>query len=73
MRCLPPSAIDRRGFCRSIAVLTCGGIMARLLSGTAWCLEGAIGRDEYFVVNGWVLTRADVATMELAQDAVRLQ
>jgi hypothetical protein len=32
----------------------------------------AIDEQEYLVVNGWVLTREDVATMELPPDVIRL-
>jgi hypothetical protein len=63
---------NRRGFCRSISALVAGAVIARLPAAQAseWV---AIKDAEYLIVNGWVLTREDVATMELPPDVIRLQ
>ena len=65
--------LDRRGLCSSIAGLAVGAIAAKLPLGAVLSPETAIEDPEYLIVNGWVLTRNDVAAMGLQPDAIRLQ
>jgi hypothetical protein len=65
--------MDRRRFCGSVAGLIVGSFIPRLPFGTAWSAETISGGPDYFVLNGWVLTREDLGTMEWPHDAVRLQ
>jgi hypothetical protein len=48
-------------------------VVAKLPFGLAWHSAVALDYPEFLVVNGWILTRDDVAAMELTADAVRLQ
>jgi hypothetical protein len=70
---LSSSAWGRRRFCRSLAWLAAGAVVGRLPPASAASSITAIEQGEFVVVNGWVLTREDVAMMELTPDAVRLQ
>ena len=61
------AAIDRRVFCRSIFGL--GGSL--LFGGLAFWMPKISSADQDFViVNGWVLTREDLAASEMTTDVV---
>jgi hypothetical protein len=53
--------IDRRFFCRSIAGLAVNVVLAKLPSGI---------EQEFLIVNGWVLTREDMAASEVTPNVV---
>ena len=53
--------------------LIVGAVVARLPLGAARLSELATENQEYLIVNGWVLTREDIATMDLPADVIRLQ
>jgi hypothetical protein len=60
----------RRGFFSSTA-----GLMAGLLYGNIPFFSSKLRatEQEFVIVNGWVLTRADVAKSEATVDVIRLQ
>jgi hypothetical protein len=61
------AAVDRRVFCRSIFGL--GGSL--LFGGLAFWMPKISSADHDFViVNGWVLTRKDVASSKPTSDAL---
>ena len=62
-----PAVIDRRRLFGSIA-----GLAASLLLGRMpfWKSEVPVGDEDFVIINGWVLTRADVAASDLAPNVV---
>jgi hypothetical protein len=62
--------IDRRCFCCSIAGLAVNVVLAKLPSGIEQRSKMATADQEFLIVNGWVLTREDMATNEVALDVV---
>jgi hypothetical protein len=59
------AAIDRRWFCRSLA-----GVAAGATLGISPALAVSSVEPEFVIVNGWVLTRQDIAFVGRLPDAV---
>jgi hypothetical protein len=70
MQYLQPAVMCRRRFFRSI-----GGLTVSLLSGEILFLASNVpaGEQGFVIINGWVLTCADVAGSQVTNDVVRLQ
>jgi len=66
-RHIPASVINRRGFCSSIV-----GLVGSMLFGhLAFFMPKSSSADQDFlIVNGWVLTREDVASSKPTSDAL---
>ena len=62
-----PAVMGRRGFFRSIAGLAASLLFGRL---PIWASKAPIGDQDFVVINGWVLTREDVAASKVISDAV---
>ena len=69
MQYLQPTVMCRRRFFRSI-----GGLTVSLLVGDILFLASDVpaGEEGFVIVNGWVLTYADVAGSQVTNDVVRL-
>jgi hypothetical protein len=61
---------DRRYFCCSIAGLAVNIGLGKLLFGVEQVSKVAAANQEFVIVNGWVLTREDVAASEMTRNAV---
>ena len=70
MQYVQPAVMCRRRFFRSI-----GGLTVSLLFGDIPFLASNVPAAEqgFVIVNGWVLTYADVAGSQVTNDVVRLQ
>lgn len=56
---------SRRGFCASVGGAAIGLVAAKLPLGGEQVIEvPAAGDDDFIIVNGWVLTRKDLAPGE---------
>ena len=58
--------IDRRYFCYSLATVASNVLVAKLAFGARKRLKMTTGEQEFLIVNGWVLTREDVAASQSA-------
>ena len=65
-----PAAWDRRYFCYSVAGLAIKVAFAKLPFSSEAELETAAPDQQFVIVNGWVLTRDDVAARELMPNVV---
>ena len=61
--------INRRCFC-SIAGLAVNVVLAKLPFGVEQSSKMTAANQEFLIVNGWVLTREDVAASEMAHNVV---
>jgi hypothetical protein len=61
---------DRRYFCCSIVGLAVNTGLAKLPFGVEQVSKMAAANREFVIVNGWVLTREDVAASEMTRNAV---
>jgi hypothetical protein len=62
--------VRRRYFLRSIIGLAFGAAVAELPSGAEQSAGAASMDTEYLIVNGWVLTREDVASFGTKLNAI---
>jgi hypothetical protein len=65
-----PAIIDRRCLCCSIAGLAVNVVLAKLPFGGKQSSKMAAANQEFLIVNGWVLTREDVAVIEMTPNVV---
>jgi hypothetical protein len=61
--------MGRRCFCSSIAGLAVNVVLAKLPFGVEQSKMGA-PNQEFLIINGWVLTREDVAASEMTPNVV---
>jgi hypothetical protein len=69
-RNLCTAAVGRRCFFRSLAGLALCATVAKLPFGAERPSKMTSADQEYVIVNGWVLTREDLAAAETSFDAV---
>ena len=62
--------IDRRCFCCSIGGLAGEVVASQLPAGITRKSRMAPAAQEFLMVNGWVLTREDVAASEIAPNVI---
>lgn len=62
--------VRRRSFVRSMAGFALGVVATELLFGAERPPKPAGLDKEYFIVNGWVLTREDIDTVRVALNVV---
>jgi hypothetical protein len=62
--------IDRRHFFCSIAGLAVNVVVAKRQFGIDRTSKMAIADQEFLIINGWVLTRDDMAASEMTHDVV---
>jgi hypothetical protein len=62
--------IGRRSFCCSIVGLAVGVVVAKLPFEIEQSSKISTAEQEFAIVNGWVLTREDLAASELTTDVV---
>jgi hypothetical protein len=67
-----PTIISRRWLCCFIGVWPVNVALSKVLGGSQQESERAGGDQEFFLVNGWVLTRDDLANSDVTFDVVRL-
>lgn len=59
------ATVDRRRVCCSIAGLTLNAVLAKLPFESKQGLKMAAADQMFVIVNGWVLTREDIAASEI--------
>jgi len=62
--------LDRRYFCGSIAGVALNVVLAKLPFGTKQGSKMAAANPEFLIVNGWILTREDVAVSKITPNVV---
>ena len=62
-----PATLERRGFCGTVA-----GWIASLVFVKFPQAPGQVTKQEFLVVNGWVLTREDIAGSAITHHVVQL-
>ncbi len=62
--------MGRRCFCCSIAGLAVNVVLAKLPSGVEQRSKMAAPNQEFLIINGWVLTREDVAASQMTPNVV---
>ena len=70
MQNLQAAVMDRRRFCSSIAGFVASAIVAKPLFAVEQMLVMANAGEGFVIVNGWVLTREDVAASNMIANAV---
>jgi hypothetical protein len=62
--------VDRRYVCRSIAGLATNAVVANIPVGIEQKSSAMTAKQGFLIVNGWVLTREDVAARDVLPDVV---
>lgn len=69
-RSLYSTSLGRRGFCGFVASMAFSIVLARLPSELEQLSKIASADQDYLLINGWVLTCADIAAAEMTPDVV---